>query len=72
MCSEIKRTKSDGWSFTSFDVKTLTFLPQEPNTYDCGVYLLNFMEKRCGKDMERDMVFYQPPIFSFKNLLYFY
>ncbi|KAF4390499.1 hypothetical protein F8388_005996 [Cannabis sativa] len=33
------------WSFTEFEVIMMD-VPQQPNTFDCGIYVINFMEER--------------------------
>ena len=47
---EIKSKKPPGWSFTDFTIETLTFLPQQPNLSDCGLFVLKNMEigSNCG------------------------
>ncbi|PON99400.1 Ulp1 protease family, C-terminal catalytic domain containing protein [Trema orientale] len=33
-------------SFSDFEIITLNNVPQQPNLYDCGIYVINFMERR--------------------------
>ncbi|KAB5515707.1 hypothetical protein DKX38_026355 [Salix brachista] len=40
---DIERNHLDGWSFASFSVDRPPNVPQQPNGYDCGVYVIKFM-----------------------------
>ncbi|PON77605.1 Ulp1 protease family, C-terminal catalytic domain containing protein [Trema orientale] len=46
---EIKDVKPIGWSFMDFKVEHRSNLPQQPNGYDCGVFVANFMD---GRELE--------------------
>ncbi|XP_062085711.1 uncharacterized protein LOC133791816 [Humulus lupulus] len=42
------------WSFSSFTVSTVTNVPQQSNSYDCGIFVVNWMEQRPIDDFQHD------------------
>ncbi|KAM6571043.1 hypothetical protein CsatA_015123 [Cannabis sativa] len=60
LSEEIKKLHGGNkWSFTEFEVIMMD-VPQQPNTFDCGIYVINFME-------ERDTQFLVPPNYDSDN-----
>ncbi|KAM6589671.1 hypothetical protein CsatA_012276 [Cannabis sativa] len=46
LSEEIKKLHGGNkWSFTEFEV-IMMGVPQQPNTFDCGIYVIKFMEER--------------------------
>ena len=54
--AQIKSKMRPSWSFQSFKIETLEFVPQQPNSYDCGVFVIKFMELKSLEDFKPDSV----------------
>ena len=53
---DIGQHKGNGWSFTKFVTETVVNIPQQPNGYDCGLFVINFMLDRDASEMSSEVV----------------
>ena len=53
---DIGSCKSSGWPFTNFSIETIDNIPQQPNSYDCGLFFINFMLDRVASEMSSEVV----------------
>lgn len=51
LAAEKARTYENVWSFTEFKIVTRTDVPQQPNGFDCGLYVMGFMRDRSFAEM---------------------
>ena len=62
LAPDIAQYKGRGWSFTQFKIEIRLDVPHQPNGYDCGLFVMDFMTERPFAEMSQDVVFTFPSV----------
>ena len=68
---DIIRQKWSDFSFAQFTVTTITNAPQQSNCFDCGVFVINWLEGRQRQYLNDSKVFIFIKLY-FKSYIYLY
>ena len=68
MEDDLAKLKGRKWSFTNFKTEIVHWAPQQPNSFDCGVFVMKWMDRSCSLTEMLDghvrfiyYYFFQPP-----------